>query len=156
MGYPHEEQLRCYITVIRSLASRLCAQAFVQAQIKETIKGPRYWPSWGKSTGDRWFLFTKGQYCGKCFHSMTRLNDPKKKVLHLKQTVVMMATLCIQCRFLLFCHPHCEDQYLIFKIAFSDLIIFTSSFLYLYTVAWSLYGTCGCCTTEWIATSNSS
>ena len=24
-------------------------------QIKENIKAPRYWPLWGKSTGDQWF-----------------------------------------------------------------------------------------------------
>ena len=33
----------------------------VQAQIKENIKAPCHLPLWGESTGDRWFLLTKGQ-----------------------------------------------------------------------------------------------
>ena len=33
-------------------ASRLFAQLFVQAQIKENIKAPRHWPLW-EFTGDR-------------------------------------------------------------------------------------------------------
>ena len=34
---------------------------FIQAQIKENIKGPRHWPLWGEFTGDRWIPRTKGQ-----------------------------------------------------------------------------------------------
>ena len=33
----------------RSPASRLFTHPFVQAQIKENIKAPRHWPSWGNS-----------------------------------------------------------------------------------------------------------
>ena len=32
-----------------------------KAQIKENIKAPRHWPSWGEFTGDRWIPHTKGQ-----------------------------------------------------------------------------------------------
>ena len=34
-------------------ASRLFAQSFVQAQIKENIKAPRHWPLGGESTGNK-------------------------------------------------------------------------------------------------------
>ena len=44
---------------------------FIQAQIKEDIKAPRYWPLCGEFTGDRWISRTKGQKRGKCFHLMT-------------------------------------------------------------------------------------
>ena len=56
---------------LKSSASRLFTQAFIQAQIKENIKAPRHWPLWGEVTGDRWISRTKGQYRGKCFHLMT-------------------------------------------------------------------------------------
>ena len=46
---------------LKSPASRLFAQALIQAQIKENIKAPRRWPSWGEFTGDWWILRTKGQ-----------------------------------------------------------------------------------------------
>ena len=41
---------RCHL---KSLASRLFTQPFIQAQIKEIIKIPRRWPLW-EFTGDRW------------------------------------------------------------------------------------------------------
>ena len=52
----------CHITVtllwaqwrLKSPASRLFAQPFVRAQIKENIKAPRHWTLWGKTIGDRW------------------------------------------------------------------------------------------------------
>ena len=56
---------------LKSTASRLFAQTFVQAQIKRNIKAPRHWPLWGESTGDRWIPRTKGQLRGKYFHLMT-------------------------------------------------------------------------------------
>ena len=43
---------------LKSTASRVFSQPFVQAQIKETIKVPRHWPLWGESTGDRWIPLT--------------------------------------------------------------------------------------------------
>ena len=58
---------------LKSPASRLFAQAFVQVQIKENIKAPHHWPLWGESTGDRWIPLTKGQWRGKCFHLMISL-----------------------------------------------------------------------------------
>ena len=45
--------------------SRLLAQPFVRALIKENIKAPPHWPLWGQSTGDRWIPLTKGQWRGK-------------------------------------------------------------------------------------------
>ena len=50
---------------LKSPASRLFTQAFIQAKIKENIKAPRH------STGDRWIPRTKGQNRGKCFDLMT-------------------------------------------------------------------------------------
>ena len=38
-----------------------CTQPVIQAQIKENIKAPRYWPLWWEFTGDRWIPRTKGQ-----------------------------------------------------------------------------------------------
>ena len=45
----------------KSPASRLFAQPFIQAYIKDTITAPRHWPLWGESTGDRSIPLTKGQ-----------------------------------------------------------------------------------------------
>ena len=44
---------------LKSLASRLFTQRFIQAQIKENIKAPRHWPFWGEFTGDQWILRTE-------------------------------------------------------------------------------------------------
>ena len=44
---------------LKSPAYRLFAPPFAQAQIIESIKTPRHWPLWGKSTGDRWIPLTK-------------------------------------------------------------------------------------------------
>ena len=44
-----------------SPASRLFAQPFVPAQIKEDIKAPRYWPLLREFTAHRWIPPTKGQ-----------------------------------------------------------------------------------------------
>ena len=38
---------------LKSPASRLFTQPFVQAQIKENIKAPRHWPLCGEFTGAR-------------------------------------------------------------------------------------------------------
>ena len=47
----------------KSPASRLFAQPFVQALIKENIKAPRHWPlwSWREFTGDQCIPRTRGQ-----------------------------------------------------------------------------------------------
>ena len=39
---------------LKSPASSLFAQPFIQTQIKESIKAPRHWPLCGEFTGDRW------------------------------------------------------------------------------------------------------
>ena len=39
---------------LKSPASRLFAQPFIQARIKGNIKAPRHWPLCGEFTGDRW------------------------------------------------------------------------------------------------------
>ena len=57
--------------VLKSPASRLFTQPFIQTQIKENIKSPRHWPLCGEFTGDRWILRTTGQLRGICFHLMT-------------------------------------------------------------------------------------
>ena len=46
---------------LKSPASRLFTQVFIQTQIKENIKALRHWPLWGEFTGDRWMPRTKGQ-----------------------------------------------------------------------------------------------
>ena len=46
---------------LKSLASRLFTQPFIQAQIKEIIKTLRHWPLYGEFTGDRWIPRTKAQ-----------------------------------------------------------------------------------------------
>ena len=38
---------------LKSLASQLFIQSFVQAQTKENSKAPGHWPLWGEFTGDR-------------------------------------------------------------------------------------------------------
>ena len=56
---------------LKSPASRLFTQSFIQTQIKENIKATRHWPLCWEFTGDRWIPCTKGQWRGKCFHLMT-------------------------------------------------------------------------------------
>ena len=46
---------------LKSPASPLFSQPFIQAQIKEYIKAPRHWPLCGEFTGDRWIPRTNGQ-----------------------------------------------------------------------------------------------
>ena len=46
---------------LRSPASRLCTQLFIQTQIKENTKAPRHWPLCGEFTVERWIPHTKGQ-----------------------------------------------------------------------------------------------
>ena len=46
---------------LKSPASRLPTQLFVQGQIRENIKVLRYWPLWGEFTDDRWIPPTKGK-----------------------------------------------------------------------------------------------
>ena len=56
---------------LKSLASPLFTQPFIQEQIKENIKAQRYWPLCGEFTGDRLIPRTNGQLRRKCFHKMT-------------------------------------------------------------------------------------
>ena len=46
---------------LKSPASPLFTQPFIQAQIKENIKAPSHWPLGGEFTGDRWIPRTNGQ-----------------------------------------------------------------------------------------------
>ena len=50
--------------------SRLFIHSFVQAQINENIKAPRYWPLWGEVADNRWISWTKGQGRWKGFYLM--------------------------------------------------------------------------------------
>ena len=56
---------------LKSSASRLFTQPFIQAQIEENIKAPRHWPLWGEFTDKRWIPRTNGHERGKCLHLMT-------------------------------------------------------------------------------------
>ena len=49
---------------------------------EENIKAPRQLPLWGGSTGCRWIPFTKGQWCGTCFHLMTSSWDHAAMAVH--------------------------------------------------------------------------
>ena len=46
---------------LKSPASQLFVQPFVQAHIKENIKALRHWPLWGETMGDWWIPGAKGQ-----------------------------------------------------------------------------------------------
>ena len=46
---------------LKSPASPLFTQPFIEAQIKENIKAPRHWPLWGEFTVDRWIPRKNGQ-----------------------------------------------------------------------------------------------
>ena len=56
---------------LKSPASRLFTQPFIQTQIKENIKAPHHWPLCGEFIGDRWIPRTNGQWRGKWFHLVT-------------------------------------------------------------------------------------
>ena len=61
---------------LKSPASRLFTQSYIQTGIKENFKAPRHWLLCGEFTGDRWIPRTNGQLRGKCFHLMTSLWHP--------------------------------------------------------------------------------
>ena len=46
---------------LKSPASQLFTQPFIQAQIKENTKASCHWPLWGEFTDDQWIPRTKGQ-----------------------------------------------------------------------------------------------
>ena len=68
-----------YITVmslwarwrLKSSATLLFAQPFIQAQIKENTRAPHHSPLWWEPTGHWWISLTTGRERGKCFHLMT-------------------------------------------------------------------------------------
>ena len=47
---------------LKSPASQLFTQPFIQTQIKENIKAPRHWPLCGEFTGDRWNPAQRASY----------------------------------------------------------------------------------------------
>ena len=47
---------------LKSPASRLFNQSFIQTQIKENIKAPRHWPLCGEFTGEQWIPHTNASY----------------------------------------------------------------------------------------------
>ena len=49
-------------TCLKSPASRLFTQTFIQTQIKENIKAPRHWPLWGEFTGTGEFPAQRASY----------------------------------------------------------------------------------------------
>ena len=66
----HSDVIMCPMTS-QSPATRLLAELLLQAQKRENIKAPRYWPLWGELTSGRWTPRTKGQWRGNCFHLKT-------------------------------------------------------------------------------------
>ena len=52
---------------LKSPASALFTQLFIQMQIKENIKAPRHWPLCGEFTGHRWIPRTNGPGTRKMF-----------------------------------------------------------------------------------------
>ena len=78
---------------LKSTASRLFTQPFIQTQIKENTKAPRHWPLCGEFTGDRWIPRTNGQWRGKCFHLMTSSWITKAYQLHRGNTSAAAAGL---------------------------------------------------------------
>ena len=56
---------------LKSPASRLFDQLFLQAHIKENIKGPLHWPLWGKFDQSPVVSPHKGPVIRKCFHLVT-------------------------------------------------------------------------------------
>ena len=49
------------VMCLKSPASSLFTQPFIQAQTKENIKAPRHWLLCAEFTGNRWIPRTKGQ-----------------------------------------------------------------------------------------------
>ena len=95
---------------LKSPASRLFTQAFIQAQIKENIKAPHHWPLWREFTGDRWILAQRASYAEKVsiweHHNDTALVDllsfqgtqelrdlplPEEHVLHADEMILKAA-----------------------------------------------------------------
>ena len=54
VGLHHYADVRWARWRLKSPASRLFTQPFIQAQIKENIKAQRHWPLCGEFTGDWW------------------------------------------------------------------------------------------------------
>ena len=50
-----------FLKRLKSPASRLFTQPFIQAQMKENLKAPRHWPLCGEVTGDQLIPCTKDQ-----------------------------------------------------------------------------------------------
>ena len=46
---------------LKSTASWLFTQLFIQAHIKENINAPGHWPLCGEFTSDKWIPLTNGQ-----------------------------------------------------------------------------------------------
>ena len=71
---------------LKSTASRLFSQPFVEAQINEYIKVAPHWHFLGEFTGDQWIPLTKGQRRGTCFHLIT---SPCSFLLQLKTCITV-------------------------------------------------------------------
>ena len=94
---------------LKSAESRLFTEAFIQVQIKENIKAPRYWPLCGEFTGDRGITRTNGQWLGLyvprkdtfCYRFCQALSDKRYYQKHIpgengKMAVFGMAAKKIQ------------------------------------------------------------
>ena len=67
---------------LKSPASRLLTQSFIQALIKENIKTPRHWPLCGEFTADRLISPHNGPVTRKCFHLMTSSCENETPTYH--------------------------------------------------------------------------
>ena len=62
LSHPYEHYSDVIMSAMTSQITGVSiSKLFVQPHIKENIKGPRHWPSWGESAGDRWIPLPKGQ-----------------------------------------------------------------------------------------------
>ena len=81
---------------LKLLATPPFVQPFVQAYINANIKVPPHWTLWGEYTSDWWIPFTKGQWCGKCFHfKMSSCPRSYNMLLHTAQQRHMYNTYII-------------------------------------------------------------
>ena len=92
----------------KSPASRLFAQPFIQAQIKENIKAPHHWPLWGEFTGDRWIPHTMGQQCGKCLHLIT--SSWSIFITRDSEGIMFSPAVSVFCVVTFLCHDVCLDD----------------------------------------------
>ena len=83
---------------LKSPASWLFTQPFIEAQCKENTQAPRHWPLWGEFTKDRQIPRTKGQWRGKCFLWPTPscIINVFVIVLRSYMSLILQSTTCVE------------------------------------------------------------